>query len=180
MPTYAQSITFRDVQGHTTRLSLYLTADTQAEAGAHVPPLIEALRGLTVAHIESASGAYTSPSTAAGYGSTGSAFMSISDKARLTFVDAVGSIHRYEIPSPSQSIFLKDGATVNRRHPALATLAQQLTNGAFSGRGGGRLVTFVGGTRVRRPMRRKMTMHTLSARYRLSSAAQTQSHPDDS
>jgi hypothetical protein len=92
-------------------------------------------------------------------------FGSIEDKATLTYVDAAGSIHRYQVPAPKASIFYADEMTINPLNSLVIAFNTVFLNAGantyfVASRGGSAITEFIGGVRVRRRNQRRVSIFT--------------------
>lgn len=159
-----QSFTWRDAKGHTTVTRFFINYDagTIDDAFNLAQAIRDALKGLTNAALQSASGVLGETGSVQ-YGGTG-VFQSVQQKARMTWQDDEGKLHRYEVPAPKVAIFLADAVTVNPTNAlVLAYIASFTTVAAFvSGKDGIEVAQFVGGEFAARPRPRRVGILTLT------------------
>ena len=171
-----QSITYRDSKGNTGSVRFFLdpgaaSVAAVAQNGANIRVAINAL---TNAALVGSKGPDTTNANAVAYGASG-AYENIEDKATFTFADAVGTLHRYQVPAPKSAIFMADGETIDNTNGAVKLFVADMINATYGGtapdasqtkaavsRSDQALVTFVGGIRQRRKLHRKMTIYTLN------------------
>lgn len=149
--------TYRDAKGNTARVSFFVantgTTATQFTAANTVNAAIDAL---TNAVVQSAIGPATGPRQEVVYG-TNATYAGVEDKAIFTFQTSTGDIHRFQIPAPLASIFLADGETVDPTNTAVVAFVSAVVANCVSQNG--EAITFGAfGTRIRRKMRRKLTI----------------------
>jgi redox-sensitive bicupin YhaK (pirin superfamily) len=162
VPTFGQSVTFRDDKGQTASVRWYVTAATQADAATDAAAQVGFMAALSNAAVQSVRGASNMSPAAVVYG-TNADYEDIEDKASFVFETAAGSIHRYQIPAPKASIFLADGETIDFTNAAVATFVSNwigLGPGPTSDRDGNGLAVSVGGTRTRVRQQRRFSTIT--------------------
>lgn len=158
MPTYPQSVTYRDDKGQTASVRMFVAAADEATALTDAQTIITAMNALTNAANDGARGAYTSSPTVHSYGANAE-YETVEDKAQLSFQTSTGAIHRYQVPAPKTAIFLADGETVDPANGLVTTFAAAVV-AAGASRDGAAISTFIGGIRVRRKFQRKFNIFT--------------------
>lgn len=164
------SITFRDLRGHTGKVHWYIGYDPTVGAqvtGAHtiyatVATAIEAMTSALVVNATGVGGQILLPNS---YGGAGP-YANAETKARLTFlVSYTGggqALTHYDIPAPLIAMFLSDKETINPANALVTAFVAAITTAvggaAPTTRGNGVISTFVGGVLVRRKLQRKLTI----------------------
>jgi hypothetical protein len=159
MPTYPETVSYRDAKGQTAKTSFFVVAATPAAALTAASTVVPLITALTNAALQNAKGAYTTSPTVNTYG-TNAVYETIEDKAQLTFQTATGAIHRYQIPAPKAAIFLADDETVDPANTDVAALATAFVAEQVASRDGSLIASFIGGIRVRRKFQRKFNIFT--------------------
>lgn len=154
-----EATTWRDAKGNTVRVSYFVastgTAITQATAAQNV---INTIVPLTNATGAGAIGPLTVPRTEVVYG-TNSPYPNVEDKANFTFQDANGSIHRFQVPAPKDTIFLADGETVDPANTDVVAFVAAVIANCVTAEGNA-IAFGANGTRIRRKMHRKFNIFT--------------------
>lgn len=158
MATYPQSFQYRDSKGQTAGVRMFINNAVFADAKTAAGTIENAISALTNAALQSAKGPDTEPVAASSYGTT-AVYATVEDKAVMTFVSSVGSLHRYRIPAPKTAIFLTDGETVDPANGLVATFTAAMIGNASS-RDGALLTAFLGGQRDRVPTQRRFNIYT--------------------
>lgn len=164
-----QAATYRDARGNLARVKFFIAYDHAAPLDARTVGLnvITAINGLTNCFSLNGYGPF-SEVAGEGYG-TVATFEDVEDKARITFVDSAGGLHRLDIPAPigtgGGNIFLADAETVSpAKIAALTTALTTAVTAAFvSNRGKQPIASVLGGVRRRSKSRRKLTVYSKSA-----------------
>jgi len=160
MPTYPQTVSYRDAKGQTSVMKFFVVAASAAVALTDAQAIVAALTALTNAAQGNAKGAYTtSPSTNV-YG-TNATYETVEDKAMLTYQTSTGQNHRYMVPAPLAAIFLADSETVDPSNGLVTALSAAMVGKAASG-DGVLIASYVGGIRIRRKLKRKYNIYTLN------------------
>lgn len=159
MPTYPETVSYRDAKGQTAKTSFFVVAATPALALTAASTLVPLITALTNAALQNAKGAYTTSPTVNSYG-TNAVYETIEDKAQLTFQTATGAIHRYQIPAPKAAIFMADDETVDPANADVLALAAAFVADQVASRDGSLIASFIGGIRVRRKFQRKFNIFT--------------------
>jgi hypothetical protein len=175
--TARQSLAFRDLRGHVGKVGFWYTYNsaTAANLGAastQIAAINTAIVALTNAQVVAVNGLAGNRLDPVHYGSNG-VYANAETKAKLSFLAfAAGGVHssfvRLEIPAPVVAMFLADKETVDPANAAVATLFSALSTsdaqgGFASDKMGNPITYFLGGTLVRRPFQRKITIYDLSA-----------------
>lgn len=165
MAVFGQSYSFRDDKGQVGKVLMYITDAAPAGALTKGSNIYTALQALTNAAPDGARGAYTAPPAAHTFGADAD-YESVESKAILTFQTSVGSIHKYQIPAPLETLFEADGETVktpdgggDAQQILLNTFVTAMVAGACS-RDGVAIASYVGGTFIRRKMQRRFNVFT--------------------
>lgn len=159
MATFPEAFTYRDDKGNTARVSYFVTDSTLALAATDMSNLAPLQLALTNAVLATAKGPYTTSPAAAGYGANAD-FEACEDKAVMTFVTSTGALHRYQIPAPKSAIFLADGETVDPANTDVAAYTAGVIANKVSSRDGALITAFIGGTRARRKLNRRLNIYT--------------------
>lgn len=160
MPTFAQSITFRDAKGQTATTSFYVAGADQAAAAVTAATIVAAAAALSNAAVQTVKGPSNQSPRDLIYG-TNAEHQDIEDKAVFVFETSAGSVHRYSIPAPKASVFLADGETVDFTGADVATyVTAMLAGGLVLSRDNGPLAIAVGGGISRTKTRRKFSVIT--------------------
>jgi hypothetical protein len=156
------TLTFRDVRGFTARLSFYTYQEYGPTLFTEVAALVVAIQDITYAALVSAGGPATIPVAAGDYGYANN-YISVQDKARLTWECANGTILQTDVPAPRADtggpggvdIFLPDKETVNPAQTEMAILIAAASSSHLCTAGGQLVTRFVAGRLVRsgRPQR---------------------------
>jgi len=158
VPTFRQTVTFRDDKGQTATTRFFVTAADEDTANPLAQDIVDAMAALTNASLDSASGAYTRPPAPHTYGANAQ-YERIEDKAVLVYQTEAGQLHRYRIPAPKIAIFLADGETVDTGNADVGTLNDAMLAAACSGDGVA-IDTFIGGVLGRSKMQRRYNIFT--------------------
>lgn len=170
-----QSYSYRDAKGNTASIRLYLDSSaTVAQAWQNGDNLQVDFNQLTNGAPMQAKGPFTSNPHSTTYGNTTN-FQNIEDKAVFVFTDAEGSIHRYMIPAPLETIFDNDSETLLITNAHVQQLVSDMLNAAYGaatpttgntkavvGRNGTPLTYFAGGFRLRKRLHRRANIYTLN------------------
>lgn len=167
-----QTVTYRDAKGNTARMTFFINQNGAGAAPVQTLALnvVTAIDALTNAALQSAMGPYDVLGVAQ-YGAAPADFQTAENKARLTYQDASGGIHRLSIPAPILAMFLPDHQTVDPANSALVTLNGLLTSASapasgtpyVSTRNGLFLANYLGGVFAQTKLRRKLTILVLNA-----------------
>lgn len=159
MAVFAESVSYRDSKGEVSRISFYVSAATAAAALTAATNVVNLIAALTNAAFNNAKGAYTSSPAQNVYGTTAE-YETSEDKAVLQFQTSTGAIHKYMVPAPKAAIFLADRETVDSAQADVAALTAAFVTNQVCSRDGALITAFIGGTRLRRKLRRKFNIYT--------------------
>lgn len=160
MPTFGQTVTYRDDKGQTSTVRFFVVANaTQALAATAAAALIALMTPLTNAAVQAVRGPSNLSPVGVVYG-TNAEFENVEDKAEFTYETAAGSIHRYQIPAPKASIFLADGETIDYTNSDVAAFDAAVKNGNYGSRDGTPITLSIGGSRKRVKIQRKFNVIT--------------------
>jgi len=156
-----------DAKGYYSHNRLFVSEDTGAHAVALGLAFISAAQALSNAAYNGGMGLEQTPQFPGALG-TQAVYGSVEDKAKFTYVDAKGNIHRVEVPAPKESIFLTDGMTVDTSNADVITFNQVMLNSSagatfFASRSGDVWAFFGGAIRVRRKNQRRIGIFTKGA-----------------
>lgn len=145
---------FRDAKGQTARIRVLIGGATNAAVLGFAGTLATDLQALSNAHVSTNVDSVPSHT----YG-TNAEFPNVEDKAALTFLSPVGTIHRYQVPAPILAAFDTDGETIIAGDAVTAVVAnfQSFVYGHPTDTGP---LAYVGGIRQRRPFQRKFNIFT--------------------
>jgi len=160
MPTYPQTVSYRDAKGQTSVMKFFVVAASPAAALTDAQAIVAALTALTNCAQGNAKGAYTTSPTTNVYGANNE-YPTVEDKAMLTYQTSTGQNHRYMVPGPLAAIFLTDLETVDPANTLVAALTTAMVGKAASG-DGVLIASYVGGIRIRRKLKRKFNIYTLN------------------
>lgn len=159
MATFPEAFTYRDDKGNIARVSVYVTDTTLALSATDMSNLSALITPITNAVLTNAKGPFTTSPAAVGYGANAD-YEACEDKAVLTFVTSTGALHRYQVPAPKAAIFLADGETVDAANTDVAALVAGVIANKVSSRDGALITAFIGGTRARRKLNRRLNIYT--------------------
>jgi hypothetical protein len=155
MPAALQLISyrFRDAKGNVARMSVVIGDATPTAVEADAATLKGHLQAVSNAHVSIVLTDYTDQA----YG-TAANYLDVEDKAVMTFL-ADGQLHRFQVPAPILGIFLADQETVDPANAAVVALAGDFTTFVYTrGVTPSLMSSFIGGTRARRKLHRKLTI----------------------
>lgn len=151
------SWTFRDDKGQTARMRALL-------GGASIAA-IDADANTFDTHLQAVSNAFVSrvdsPTINHTYG-TNADYETVEDKAQLTFTDPDGLLHRFQVAAPKSAIFLSDGETVDPANSDIVALVGDFGSFVYGRSTDVSPLVFVGGVRIRRKLKRKFNIFTLT------------------
>lgn len=161
---FRSTINLVDAKGFYAHLRYFVSIDSQNDGSTLNSAVYSALTPLTNCSLNGGMGVGLPPQVPGILG-TQADFGSVEDKAVMVFIDAVGQIHRYQVPAPVSSIFLADGMTVDSANVNVLAFADVMINSGahayfVSSRGQNSLNTFVGGIRIRRRNQRRINIFT--------------------
>lgn len=165
---YRQSFTFRDAKGQQSTVRFFCStgAGAVADLQTQLIALETALKGLTNAAEQSSSGPVSRTGTKQ-YGTSGSPYQDVQQKAVMTFQDSVGGLHRFQIPAPVIAAFLADQQTIDPANGNVTAFIAAMTgNTAGAGvvtRSGLKLTNFFGGLFAAKPIPKARSMFVLDA-----------------
>lgn len=160
------SVNFRDVKGFSSTNKFFGSYDTPDDGATLYTAVKNGFAGISNAVYNGGIGVSVVPSKPTLYGSN-LEFSTIEDKAIFTFVDTAGSIHRWQVPAPKDAIFLADGETVDPANGLVVAFVNAITTATAGpsfvcSRAGIEVNFFAAGVRIRRKIRRKITIFTLN------------------
>lgn len=162
MPSFKSVLTERDVKGNIARATWYsLGADVGAVV-ASTQAVAAALDAISLCQEQSFTGPGQLESNIIVYGGTGH-FQTCEDKAVFLFETGNGDVRRIEVPAPVDQVFFADLETVDPSFVDNATFIAAMTDGITCTREGIPLVSFLGGSRMRRPTRRRLNAYIKAA-----------------
>lgn len=178
-PVAHQSYTFYDAKQQTARVSMYFDNNpaaniVQANAGFIATDMAVISNSSTAAAASiRGNGPFTTAPVPVTPGAQAT-YLDASDKAVFVFQDAVGGLHKYQIPCPKSTIFQADQETIDFTVAGVKQFVADMTGVVFGGtaaqttlptntRNGVALSASVGGYRVRRKAPRKFNIYTRNA-----------------
>lgn len=150
-----KGFSFRDSKGQTSRMRVLIGDATVAAVGTDEANFTTHLGGVSNCNVwftESNNPGHT-------YG-TSAEYETVEDKMSLTFTDPSGFLHRYQVPAPKTAGFLADGETVDSAQTQVALLITDFTTFIYGRFNDTAPLVYVGGTRLRKKIKRKFTIWT--------------------
>lgn len=155
--TLPVTFSFRDSKGQIAKLRVIVGAATVSAAYTNIVALGALVAATTNASVYSNLDSNRNDKIT--YGTTAS-YPDVEDKAVMTYRDAVGQFHRFQIAAPKAVSFLTDGETVDSTETNIAALNTAFNTYVYGFLTDTAPLTFVGGTRVRRKAIRRFNIWT--------------------
>lgn len=155
--TLPVTYSFRDSKGQIAKMKVIVGAATVAACFTNLGTLENHLRAISNAAMWDSLDSNKSDKEV--YGTTAQ-YADVEDKAVLTYKDAVGGLHRFQVAAPKSAIFLADGETVDSSQTDVAAVNTDMNTFVYGFFTDTAPLTFVGGTRVRRKAIRRFNIWT--------------------
>lgn len=148
---------FRDSKGQVAHMRVIVGAATVAAVYTNIVALGTLIAAVTNASVFNNLDANQADKES--YGTTAT-YPDIEDKMVLTYKDAIGHLHRYQVPCPKSAEFLTDGETVDQAETNMAALNTAFNTYVYGFFNDTAPLTYLGGTRVRRKLQRRFNIFT--------------------
>ena len=161
MPVFPWGIGFRDARGFLYYVRGYTLASGEAGAQTNAEILFSALTPLSGANAQTTTGCLLSPTSSMQRGSV-SDYSDGAIKLVYSWQDAVGVVHRWRLPSPSDALFSADGVTLDASNATVINLAANMAAADICSRAGILYQLTLGGVRERGRQRRRLAIAILN------------------
>jgi hypothetical protein len=157
LTVYRQTITFRDARGFTSWMKFFVQGNTDVQARTRATTIVNLITPATNAALQTTGGIYVQPPKPIVYGAVAK-FENCEDKCRLVFATIHGAPFTIDLPAPKSRLFRADQETYNRQDAVANGLANAFMANGVATRDGEFVTTFIGGYRLRVPLRRRLSL----------------------
>jgi|SRR5882762_5892852 len=149
---------FRDAKGNVAHVRCLIGGANVAAVDADAVTLLTHFTALSNAHVSRVDAALPDFT----YGTPGTTYETVEDKAAMTYLSQQGTLHRFQFPAPQQAAFLADQETVDPTATNIALINTDFATFVYATSFDTAPLAYVGGIRVRRKFQRKFNVFTLN------------------